>query len=97
MNRTLREYYNKQIINYLFAKKITFQHHRSKHSDYYYIQNIKGRDGHTLKIRISNHAPTTDYEIPFLQFDTKAFPASGVRGIRQRIGKYIAIYKEKIS
>ena len=95
MKRTLREYYNKQIINYLITKKITFQHHSSKCSDYYYIQNIKGRDGHTLKIRISNHAPTIDYEIPFLQFDT-TIPVSGVKRIRQKIGNYIAIYKEKL-
>lgn len=93
---TLRDYYNVEIINYFQRKNIKYKKHSSKLSDYYYILNIKGKDNHTLKIRISNHDPFKNYEIPFLQYKyykKHNFPSK--HSICCRLGEYIAFYKEK--
>ena len=93
----LREYYNTQIIAYFERHSILYKHNASKYSDYYYILNIPGRDKHTLKIRISNHAPIQNYEIPFLCFyyyHSKNFPSKNK--ICNSLGAYIAKYKLKV-
>lgn len=91
---SLRKYYNYQIINYFKRHKIEFKHKHSKWSDYYYIKNIKGKDNHTLKIRISNHPTDKIFEIPFLQFwyaKEINFPTKW--SICNQLGQYIAKYK----
>ena len=83
----LREYFNEQITNYCIRHGIIFQQHTSKFSDYYYITNIQGRNGHTLKIRVSNHPAWQKHEIPFLNFmyastlsNTYVFQYSQIKG-----------------
>jgi hypothetical protein len=94
----LREYYNTQIISYFERHKILYEFKTSRFSDYYYILNIPGRDKHTLKIRISNHHPIQDYELPFLRFyyhKWSNFPKK--TEICNKLGAYIAKYKVKIA
>ena len=93
---TLREYYNQHITEFFERKKIKYKFHHSKQSDYYYILNIKGRDDHTLKIRISNHLPKLKHEIPYLLFwyNRHKFPSRQL--ICSMVGSYIVKYKEKI-
>ena len=90
---SLREYYNKLVLEYFENKKIDFKYKHSKYSDYYYILNIKGRDNHTLKIRISNHKTNKNFEIPFCNFwyTKKNFYKWD---INNQLGSYIAKYKK---
>ena len=93
---SLREYYNQNIEDFFQRKKIEYKIYHSKKSDYYYILNIKGRNKHTLKIRVSDHLPKNKYELPFLLFwhNKKEFPKRQL--ICSDIGSYIAKYRDKI-
>ena len=81
---------------YFKRHKIDFKYKHSKYSDYYYILNIKGKDNHTLKIRVSNHSTDKKFEIPFCSFwytksKVKIFPSKW--SISNQLGSYIAKYK----
>ena len=89
----LREYYNKLVSEYLENKKISFKHRRSKYSDYYYVLNIKGKDNHTLKVRISNHRTKKNFEIPFCNFWYTKY--SNKWNINNQLGSYIARHRYK--
>ena len=94
---TLREYYNQHITELFERKNIVYKFYRSKKSDYYYILSIKGRDKHTLKIRVSDHLPKKrQLEIPYLLYwyNRNNFPSKQL--ICSMVGSYIVKYKEKI-
>ena len=92
---TIREHYNQQIVDFFLRKSIEYKFISFKYSDYYYILNIEGQGKHTLKIRVSNHPPIRQYEIPFLCFwySNKNFPSK--RFVSSSIATYIAQYKKK--
>ena len=48
---SLREYYNKLVLEYFENKKIDFKYKCSKYSDYYYILNIRHISLTFLKIK----------------------------------------------
>jgi hypothetical protein len=83
-------------MGYFVENRITFSYSSSRLSDYYFIRNIKGKENHTLKIRISNHPPFHSYEIPFLGFDYgKKNCVPGKGKIAQILAQYIDKYKEQ--
>lgn len=91
-----RMQYRKEIIDYFNRHHIDFHFHPSKHTDYFFIQSIKGMNNHTLKIRVSNHPPKQNsYEIPFLEFWHTRGGDVEKESISNTIGAYIAKYKEK--
>jgi hypothetical protein len=88
--------YRKEIVDYFNRHYIDFHFHSSKHTDYFFIQSIKGMNNHTLKIRVSNHPPKQNsYEIPFLEFWHTRGGNIKKESISNAIGAYIAKYKEK--
>ena len=96
MANKLRKYYDTQIIEYLAGQRITFTYFCSRRSDYYYIKNIKGKNGYTLKLRVSDHPVTKEDEIPFLKFNySKPGNTPGKKKIGQIIDNYIAKYREE--